>query len=76
MRRYVPSFDKIIWDFKESMRMLTAQVLIEDEQTHLTLENPHVNCKHTKWKVNRKPGSVKTISESFSALKGKLNRSV
>jgi len=45
-------------------------------QTHLTLEDTHVNCKHTKWKVNRTPGSVKTSSESFSALKGKLNRSV
>ena len=56
--------------------MPTAQVLIEDEQTHLTLENPHVTCKHTKWKVNRTPVSVKKSSESFSALKGKLNRSV
>jgi len=40
------------------MRMPTAQVLIEDEQTHLTLENTHINCKHTKWKINIKPGSV------------------
>jgi len=48
---------------------------MEDQQTHLTLENVHVNCKHTKRKVNRKSGSVKKSSQIFSALKGMLNRS-
>jgi len=28
--------------------MPTAQVLIEDEQTHLTLENPHTSLVNTR----------------------------